>query len=597
MKNENGEWVDCDFGASYDEVGSVTLDNGIWYDWVTVPYDPDSTDDGAIHGIDDVYLQEITVDNVGVDYTANGDFSKWPDVTGYVTTDNHRYEVTYSNFEKIPDTSNSYQATVTNRRLGSVDVTVEKTWNSGDGTEAQALETALNAAGMSLALKLEFHPSMPSTTENGFAISYEGVSNVSSGDTVCVGGAAVAIQDADGNNVDAIQKVNVPKSEAEKKTEYYFHNLLKYDMTGTVVRYTVVEGLVDNSGQFYTFQQYSALDSKDSNLVNALENWSMTVTEGDYTASHGSMQGGQEESDAQQMLATNSLVGVKDVNWHKERKDAYAYENGQRPDIYLDIYRKVHTAETNTQLELYQKDYHWVPGDGDAVNNWTAVLENLPKYDSLGYEIIYYAVERTVVDVTRFDYAPAQYWWKSNDSEFRIGSRVEVGSEYDDKYTACLKNVVNQDGESGNPYGDDSGFNYALKEEGIFRNTLEGNPNLSGQKLWENVPKAFEMVDLPPVTFAVYRGLASEETVDTAVNPVATLKVTDWASVFENGSYQFLVAYEGDWSMKKEENGDTVYTGVGTNAGNTITVEADGTVTYEPGTFKPTPLPKYDENG
>ena len=154
----------------------------------------DAKPDG-VQSIKDIYLLETTIgegeyttvdvkniidgsDEVEIidDEEENG---LWYErVTGDVTSQYHRYQVTYSDFTPIDNTpvdlepgeSGKYSATVTNRRLGNIDITVHKVWNSGDGSEADALWQELQRAqipgateqGASLALKLDFHESTQS---------------------------------------------------------------------------------------------------------------------------------------------------------------------------------------------------------------------------------------------------------------------------------------------------------------------------------------------------------------------------------------------------------------------------------------------------
>ena len=130
----------------------------------------DAKPDG-VQSIKDIYLLETTIgegeyttvdvkniidgsDEVEIidDEEENG---LWYErVTGDVTSQYHRYQVTYSDFTPIDNTpvdlepgeSGKYSATVTNRRLGNIDITVHKVWNSGDGSEADALWQELQRA-------------------------------------------------------------------------------------------------------------------------------------------------------------------------------------------------------------------------------------------------------------------------------------------------------------------------------------------------------------------------------------------------------------------------------------------------------------------
>ena len=251
-------------------------------------------------------------------------------------------------------------------------------------------------------------------------------------------------------------------------------------------------------------------------------------------------------------------------------------------------------------MELYQANYRWEgKAESDTVYNWTAVIEGLPKYDSYGYEITYYAVECTVVTASNFDYAPVKYYWSNGGNGFALGDREEVADAYQND-TTYVYHLTGQ-----NPVYDIGGkdvlvvknrysvpVNYALAENGTFQNTLEACPNLAGEKLWTSVPAGFAKVDLPPVTFALYQSLDGQT--DSTSTPVATLTVTDWASVETSGSYIFRFVLQGNWSMKVE-NDKIVYTNKD-NPTKTVTTSRDCVVegTLPEGvTF----LPKYKEDG
>ena len=58
---------------------------------------------------------------------------------------------------------------------------------------------------------------------------------------------------------------------------------------------------------------------------------------------------------------------TKTLTWKKYGKDAYAYENGNRMDLYLDIYQVTHEKDENGNVEektsLYVSNYRWVHSD------------------------------------------------------------------------------------------------------------------------------------------------------------------------------------------------------------------------------------------
>ncbi len=342
-----------------------------------------------------------------------------------------------------------------------------------------------------------------------------------------------------------------------------------------------------------------------------------------------------KDVDFQTFEATNSLTGTKDVRWHKEWNDAYRNQEGERPDIFLDVFRLVHTSDDTTQLELVVKDYQWTPttteGEGeesgpvDAVNYWTATMEGVPEYDRLGYKITYFAVERAVGDTERFDYGPVRYYNTKGDL---MGDRLEVKDEYltpttdGVQYAYSLKDggeyveVANMGDETLKERYRDREVNYALGEGGTFENYLRANPNLAGSKLWQGVESGYPTDQLPQVTFALYQTTLGKETEpenpDGETDPenpdeeVATLQV-NWGgdSGMLNGSLttDFRFFMKGNWEVDWEDD-RYVYTQIGENAGGEkYYVNSDWEVVDENdnNTVIELPddvhLPQYDEEG
>lgn len=621
----------------------------------------DAKPDG-VQSIKDIYLLEYSIGEVPVTNTLkDGDIADGIDetndpwyeqVTGDVTSQYHRYQVTYSKFTPIESSDYKFSATVTNRRLGNIDITVHKVWNSGDGSEADALRQELQRAqipgateqGASLALKLTFHESMG--TEHGYTIKNGYVTLGKGAEETPIYNVARTVEDEDGkpvssdNSFAADQEVGSSvitikypdEDSAGKDQEYYFSNLPKYDTTGTIVRYTVEEGLKSEDGKFISFEEYIAQAGDGDALAKELKKWVHTMEEGEYVTAldpnEALPQVSTKDVDFQEFKATNSLTGTKDVRWHKEWNDAYRNEAGERPDIFLDVFRLVHTSDDTTQLELVVKDYQWTPttteGEGeesgpvDAVNYWTATMEGVPEYDRLGYKITYFAVERAVNDTERFDYGPVRYYNTKGDL---MGDRLEVKDEYltptpdGEQYACSLRNedgsyVEVKDLDLEERYRDRK-VNYALGEGGTFENYLRANPNLAGSKLWQGVESGYPTDQLPQVTFALYRKMADAKPDDTGEvtepEEVATLQV-NWGgdSGMLNGSLttDFRFFMLGDWKVDWEDT-HYVYTYVGEDpAPETRTYYVndkwqvvDGTTGEEielPDTVR---LPQYDEEG
>lgn len=642
----------------------------------------DAKPDG-VQSIKDIYLLEFSIGDVTVKNTLQdgSDLSDGIDegeelwyerVTGDVTSRYHRYQVTYSDFTSIEGSEYKYSATVTNRRLGNIDITVHKVWNSGKigSKEEQALQQALHQAkmpgsdpeepgGLSLALKLDFHESTQS--KNYKIEKYEGTTDeyITLGDGTVpttiynvkreVGTAEnpVSSDESFGPDTDrgsSVIEINLPggtegeDSYIPKEQYYYFSNLPKYDTTGTIVRYTVEEGLKSEDGKFISFEEYIAQAGDGDELAAQLKKWVHTMEEGEYVTAfdpdYPLEPTSTKDVDFQEFKATNSLTGTKNVQWHKEWNDAYRNQEGERPDIFLDVFRLVHETDETTKLELVVKDYQWTPttteGEGeesgpvDAVNNWTATMEGVPLYDSLGYKITYFAVERAVGDTERFDYGPVRYYNTKGDL---MGDRLEVENDTylrptpdGEQYACSLKEggkYVEVEGINLEERYRDRTVNYALGEGGTFENYLRADPNLAGSKLWQGVESGYPTDQLPQVTFALYQTTLGKETEpenpDGETDPenpgeeVATLQV-NWGGDFGmlNGSLttDFRFFMLGDWKVDWEDT-HYVYTYVGEDPApetrpyyvNDKWQVVDGTTGEEIELPDDVRLPQYDEEG
>ena len=525
----------------------------VWYEWVALPKGTSA---------EDVYIRETKIGDKDT-FLDEGAFVSGSVNESGITRDlaegeNHTYEATYDS----ENVANEIVWTVTNRRLGNVDLTVTKDWRDGNGEGVDALQTAMAGTGLTLAVKLEI-----SASDGTYIIGK---------DYVNLGGEDVPIKDNKDQPVSSVQPILTADEEYH---EIYFHNLPKYDTNGTVVRYTVEEVWLDQTGNEIT------LSAANYPEVYALwSTYTRSVEETSYDANDGAL-----ENDTQEITLTNTRTGVTDAVWYKEWHDVYMYEAGSRPDIYLDIYQTVHTSETETETEtqLIYPSYRWTDegllppeteepdaggnaggsegeasetpaeASGDTTQQyvWQALLEDLPKYDAYGFEIVYSAVERTNVNASEFDYAIAEYWWEGT----RLGTRNEADEGSESIYTAHTTALTGQTEDYAR---------YALNAGGTFVNRLDKPLTIEGRKLWTNLPAGYPAEDLPTVTFALYqreRGGAY----DFDAEPIATLTISDWSGL---NNYTFQILYEG---------------------GNII----DGSGVVQPETQGQQRLPKYTPEG
>ena len=550
-----------------EAVNSITLGDGVWHDWVGI---------GNLKQ-EDVYILETKVGETAVpltSYDINSDAEpnftspQMPDEydsesdTSYTAaqyqTEYHYYEATYSREEIAGITF----YTVTNRRLGNINLTVTKNWVDGDGENRQEIQAELerlSSQGVTLypALRLQF-------AENDVPPYYEiSRSGVDSPDYITVGNHdnRVPILDGNGKNVSSDIEIKF----AEDTSEYKFFGLPKYDRNGSVVSYKVEEIWLDGDGAVIDIE---TIAQSYPELYELIKEYDAEYEETGYIVGH------KRAADKQYITVTNRLSGTKSVMWHKQWNDDYVYSSGQRPDIYLNIYNEVHTSNNDTAVSLYIANYKWTyleedPADDpdglyDKQLHWHAVLDGLPKYDGLGYEIKYFAVEHTSVNASDFDYLPVEYSVpvavKNEENITSIGDEYEISSPDGMSY---VRNVQEHEG-SDIPY-------YALIEGGTFTNKIYQTIAIRGQKLWSSLPSGYPSMDLPTVKFTLYQQAAGSD----EKKSIAALEVSDWASIYSNGSYIFRIEYIGK---------------------NTMTVDSDGNVIIsgEEGASK---LPKYDERG
>ena len=547
---------------SNQKITEVTLGNGVWYKIAGI---------GRLQP-EEVYILETAVGDTPVPFTTyylNGEaepnYSEPQAPVEYrgnnddytaiqYETQYHRYDATYSR-EKI---AGELCYTVINRRLGNIDLTVTKNWVDGAGENRQKIQNELERLfaeeGVALfpALRLDF---AEGTAQSYYRITRNGLDST---DAVTIGNQddMVAVKNSAGQPESSVQRLDISVPESE----YTFFNLPKYDRNGSVVQYDVHEIWVDESGNAISMER---IQKKYPALYSLLTEYETSYKQTEYTV------GELHAADSQTIAVTNRLQGTKDVLWHKQWEDDYNYQSNYRPDIYLDIYQTSHISADKLETVLYRANYKWTyssldPGsdpDGlyDKQNHWHAEITRLPKYDALGYEIMYYASEHTAVNSQDFDYLPVEYSIPNGDeglATIRIGTEYDVEAEYQgEEYVQNIGSLIG----SEEPY-------YALIEEGTFTNTIAAPVTVQGQKRWNNLSAGFPAEDLPAVTFSLDRQYTDRNGAIQKTEGIATLTITDWASFYNNGSYIFQMEYMGKNSMSTGPDGKIVVSGESSDA-------------------------------
>lgn len=577
-----------------ERISGVTLEGDVWQAQAGI----------GQYEVDDVYILEETVggEKIPLRETEKDEDQYEPECPVFYTadaetcteiryeTDHHRYEATYHEAIEI---AGETIYSVTNRRLGNVDLTVTKEWVDGDGERREEIQTELEElkeeshGGLSLNLRLTFADSVDSEG-SGYKIDYEN-------DYVTIGNRddqvpiMRPVKEEGGLTGDDREKGSaiVPIELSEDSFTCYFWNLPKYDQNGSVVRYSVEEVWLNEEGQEVTLEEMS---QKYPDLYALVAEYSSGYQETFVTSD-------LHDVDTQTVTVTNKLTGTKEVRWHKQWNDMYNYDSGLRPDIYLDIYtvkrEKGDGGVPEKKIELYRANYKWEysedasdsgesseDGTYDKQRHWHAVLSGLPKYDAYGYEIIYYAVEHTLVNASDFDYTDTVYSIERSGNLEKIGTvnQLTDPTALDDGDAIAIPD------EELDPFAEQT---YALREEGTFTNNLSGTASVTGRKLWENLPSGYPREDMPDIRFRLEQYVAvnpwnqdQDDNDDGLVlidDECAVLTVTDWTSVYKNGSYTFQIDYEGENVMEVEEE--------------------TGEVSFGPANESAAELPRYDALG
>lgn len=262
-----------------------------------------------------------------------------PDENRYIGNENHIYYIEYPENGTVgkedPVTKDTYFS-VTNRRVGVINIDVTKTWLDGRNLLPGGISDAERIAFEAMIqLKCEEYPNAVGES----IVNLHGDSEIK--------GTVQEIQDNNGETANSKQSIGVNLDENGK--EYiYFHNLPKYDKDGKVVHYNVEE------------------TSKDDELKN--HDYQMNVAE-EYTT------GAQHTNDKEAFAIENKRSAVKEVTFYKEWKDQYRFDKKQRPDIYLTLYRKSASPDADAVVTEYDNIW-WDQADiSDKENDSNVIIE------------------------------------------------------------------------------------------------------------------------------------------------------------------------------------------------------------------------------
>ena len=243
--------------------------------------------------------------------------------------------------------------------------------------------------------------------------------------------------------------------------------LPKYDANGGIITYTVKEtGLREgSSGSFTPFAGNSVTLNDVGEIVSNME-------PGEYTV------GVRRADDTMSYTFTNRRANAEHLWVNKIWRDEGP--SAPRPDIRLKLTRV--SAAPGAIPVLVSSDRGW----NTRINDWYWKCDfgMLPRYDSNGYEYTYYVEETT------------QQGWSKYDISYYNGG-VQPGET-----GASSEAIFMEHGGSGlavAAFGDDA------QGPGTVINTIVGELQMSGKKVWSQIPPWFDMGKLPTVYVTLYR--------------------------------------------------------------------------------------------
>ena len=507
-------FVDGELKYAQDaEIGEATLSyENAWYKECYVPVDGLSQED-------DVYIRELPVsdadsasDNYAVvtrdEVIAAPEGSEYKDLlvnwaeTNQNNPYNERmvgspqaggnayvYEVDYG----TDDVLGSLQ--VRNKRVGNVSVSVDKSWTDAgaDPSERPSACFVLSSADDGVAFRADDEGNVYVTAgdeqadKKSYVFTAPDMQERAIYNTKAYpGGVWLADENGDKVEGDEGAKLVVRIDSSAATSHMAFALLPKYDSNGFVVDWNIEEAWLEDSGDY-------------------------TSTRTSYTRDYTSK---WHYSDSITASYNNKRAQTKDVTFFTSWYDGYVNEVlKQRPDVFLTLWRQVYQYDADGNLVMDADGVHpratlekvtgYESYSWESIDDYhsAATIRNLPRYDSHGKEIVYYAschIGTSEDAVKGLDYTDSWFTYSANDPDPGNPKWDQASAEV----SSALNNVtVGSEAEGG--------MADAVREDGTFNFRIENSIDISGEKTWRDLPFGFDEADLPDITIYMQRRLAN----------------------------------------------------------------------------------------
>ena len=574
-----------------DVIGEVELSeaNG-WYGSIGIganggkycapSENPSTPSDGFYYTVEEVANNNYDVVTKNADGTYSDNtpdvvkLSPWTAGTSRLVSTNtegssYVYDISYGRTTKKIGNKTVSVIEATNRRVGLVNVELSKTWSDrgADPSERPDASYVISADSGERVFYADadgkVYVTLPSFTDGTKYYLYtsadhaEGTELTTATATIAEDGASISIP---------VDKT----SESGTKVTTYVYGLPKYNQDGSTFAYSVSEQMAES-------EDYACSEVANYNVFDSL----------------------YQHSDEKVASFSNYRSDTKSVTFHTRWYDQYVKEDlGQRPDIYLTLYRGVVNDDGTTTVDptpvTGYESYKWVGvGEDDSNSNYAqyATIDNLPEFDSEGAEYVYYAkmtVAANAATYAALDYLPQAYaTGQTVDENYPDDPYVDATNgnkrwtEVDDEVAVAAPSSTVSD-------------SVVLREEGTFVYKLADTVTVQGTKTWSDLPSDYTG-ELPTISVylqrayaddddSTWKGLSLSEAADgTGLTGAGYDVATDFSS--EQADGQTVVAYATISGMSTaNKNYSFTFTHYGNNSAG---ASADGTVE----------LPLYDSKG
>lgn len=495
------------------EIGEATLSyENAWYKECYVPVD-------GLSQKDDVYIRELSVsnadsasDNYAVvtrdEVIAAPEGSEYKDllVNWAETNQNNPFNERMVGSPQAGGNANVYEVDygtddvlgslqVRNKRVGNVSVFVDKSWTDAgaDPSERPSACFVLSSADDGVAFRADDEGNVYVTAgdeqadERSYVFTAPDMQERAIYNTKAYPGG-VWLADENGNKVEGDEGaklvVRIDSSAATSHTAFAL--LPKYDSNGFVVDWNIEEAWLEDSGDY-------------------------TSTRISYTRDYTSK---WHYSDSITASYNNKRAQTKDVTFFTSWYDGYVNEVlKQRPDVFLTLWRQVYQYDADGNLVMDADGVHpratlekvtgYESYSWESIDDYhsAATIRDLPRYDSHGKEIVYYAschIGTSEDAVKGLDYTDSWLTYSANDPD--------PGNPKWDKASAEVSSALNKVNVGSEAEG---GMADAVREDGTFNFKIENSIDISGEKTWRDLPFGFDEADLPDITIYMQRRLAN----------------------------------------------------------------------------------------